>query len=88
MTAWALSPVTATTTASAGQIISPLRLSHLGWVGAGGEPTLRLLVIQLPVFYGSGLLGAESERPSLGLANPLLAPSPHLPPSTQAQLLW
>lgn len=76
MTARALSPVTAPATASAGQIISPLRLSHLEWVGAGREPTLRLLVIQLPVFYGSGLLGAESERPSLGLANPLLSSQP------------
>lgn len=75
MTARALSPATAAT-ASAGQIISPLRLSHLGWVGAGREPTLRLLVIQLPVFYGSGLLGAASERPSLGLANPSWLPAP------------
>lgn len=85
MTARALSPATAAATASAGQIISPLRLSHLGWVGAGREPTLRLLVIQLPVFYGSGLLGAESERPSLGLANPSLRsqPPPRSPPPTK-----
>lgn len=80
MTARALSPATAAATASAGQIISPLRLSHLGWVGAGWEPTLRLLVIQLPVFYGHGLLGAASERPSPGLANPLLRSQPP-PPS-------